>query len=113
MGKIRARMSKEEMRHLNFISSLPYPELVIAHKIIDRGPDTALLYFWFNLFKGHYFPLFSLDDVQKVAEYFSKKYPDWKESINTWFHDYQTTYAPYYSTQKRNAVGDSRQTISS
>jgi hypothetical protein len=82
-------MSKDEMKKLNFIQALPYADMLEAHKIIEKGADVALLYFWYNLHQNNYRALFQLVDVQKQADYYCNRNPDFKTEITTWFNDYQ------------------------
>jgi hypothetical protein len=81
-------MTKDKMKALNIIRQLPTPEMMEAHKVIEKGVDIALLYFWFNLRYTHYYPLFSNEAVQEQAEYFANRNPEFVNEIIDWFNDY-------------------------
>lgn len=86
---MKAHMSPAEMKKLNFIQSLPYDVLVEAHKIIERGADVALLYFWFNLTQGNYYPAFKIIQVEEQVLYYIHRNPEFEKDILSWFHSYE------------------------
>ena len=82
-------MTKYQLKHLSWVRNLPYPELLEAHKIIERGADVALLYFWFNLTHGMYWPTFKLIDVEAQAMYYCQRDPMFMDDIVKWFQVYE------------------------
>lgn len=86
---MRADLKPDEMKKLNFIRTLPYSLLLEAHKIIDKGADISLLYFWFNLTQGNYYPLFKVIDVEKQCVYYCERNPAFETDILSWFKYYE------------------------
>jgi len=79
---------KTHLKRKNFIRSLPYEELKIAHRIIEKGVDYPLLYFWYNLRQLNYWPCFTITDVSIQVLYYVERNPDFEEDILEWFNIY-------------------------
>jgi hypothetical protein len=97
-----ATLTGDKLKKLKFIQDLPYVELIEAHKIIDKGADVALLYFWFNLLKCNYKILPEMA-VQKEVVHYTNLYPTWEGEIINWFNDYLDrvkAYDPNYSVKR-------------
>ena len=78
-------ISEREYRllQLGYIVELQYEEKMQALKLIQRGADASLLYFWFNVTHGNYSML--PDAVlYKDAERMVKQYPSFAENIQAW-----------------------------
>jgi hypothetical protein len=68
---------------LGYIAGLPYEEKMHALKLIQRGADASLLYFWFNVTHGNYK---HLPDVvlYKDAHRMIRQFSAFRDDIQAW-----------------------------
>jgi hypothetical protein len=79
---------KAKLRKLPILQKLPYIEIQEAHRIIDKGADVQLLFFWLNLKADKYHEYFDIKSVGRQAEYFAAKFPDLNGEIVQWITKY-------------------------
>ena len=79
---------KAKLRKLPVIQKLPQIEAAEAYRIIDKGADLQLLYFWINLKADKYHQHFDIKSVIRQAEYFIEKFPDLNNEIVNWITKY-------------------------
>lgn len=80
---------KKRLKNIGIIKSLSGPELIEAHRIIDQGATTPLIYFWYNLYKMFFYPNFKLEDIHKQAIYYIGLQPEFEKQIITWIQAYE------------------------
>jgi hypothetical protein len=79
---------KEKLRNLPILKTLPKIEVAEAHRIIAKGADLQLLYFWINLKADKYHQHFNIKSVIRQATYFAEKFPDLNDEIVKWITKY-------------------------
>jgi hypothetical protein len=91
---------KQKLRTLPILKTLPQIEAAEAYRIIDKGADLQLLYFWLNLKQDKYHEHFNIKSVIKQATYFTEKFPDLNDEIVKWV----TRYTEHRKTTETNEL---------
>jgi len=94
---------RDQILKLSFIKELTYQERLEAERIIDKGADVALFYFWYNLIRAHYHPVFTDEMVEKQARYFADRNPDFEHEIIDWFNRYNDKVKTYATSSSINS----------